>query len=571
MKLLKTLFAFLLLISFSFSAQAQNEDPLQQKKDSLLHIIATTTDSVKMDAYWELTSFLFDYEMRADTAVKYYEKFEAEAIKQKDIKMQAKIKANMMLALYNRRKYTDVIDRAPVVLNFLHEQESWMSYCIVYNNVVMAYFLSGQREKAIEEANLFHEQAKAIGNPYASISSMRALGRLYFNLHYYKEAAEYFEAAINEAEKDNDNNAIRNLKLSIYTTLSDIYVYLEEYEKTDVLFKQWEKDILEKEKRSPRNLTDWINFYSYNLNLWNRRMDAEKSEYYCNLLEGLGVKTQAITLNILNGRWHIAYIKKNYAQAVSYANEILKIAEEGNDLNKIYSALTLKTNALCRANMPEDCLRTFGRMTQVKDSIRSLEISAQLDELRTQHEVDRHIAEKEILRHRWFIAITACILLLIALLIYILYSRRLKQKNRMLYNQVQELNRKEKAVESCLFARPEESLSKEMQLFKKISEYMRTEKPFINPELNRKTLADALGTNEKYLADAIKAGTGEILSEYFANVRLQYALELLDGNSEMTLESIALDSGHGSYSQFFRSFSKKYGISPSEYRKIAQG
>ncbi|MDR1896648.1 MAG: helix-turn-helix domain-containing protein, partial [Prevotellaceae bacterium] len=116
---------------------------------------------------------------------------------------------------------------------------------------------------------------------------------------------------------------------------------------------------------------------------------------------------------------------------------------------------------------------------------------------------------------------------------------------------------------------PEETLSRSMQLFRKLSELMQNEKPFTDPELNRKKLADRLNTNEAYLADAIREVTGKTFSAYISELRLQYTLELLNEHHDMTFDAIAIDSGHGSYSSFFRLFTKKYGITPSEYRKLA--
>ena len=184
-------------------------------------------------------------------------------------------------------------------------------------------------------------------------------------------------------------------------------------------------------------------------------------------------------------------------------------------------------------------------------------IRFEIDELRTIYEVDKITAEKEQKHQQVIWAIAVCMLLLVALFIYFLYSRRLKQRNLALYQQVQELSRKEKAVESCFLSKPEETLSKEMQLFRQLSKLMKTEKLFINTEINRKTVANHLGTNENYLASAIRAVRGETFSDYVSNLRLQHALELLNDQPDMTFEAIGIDSGHGSYSQFFRAFNKK--------------
>jgi AraC-like DNA-binding protein len=178
-------------------------------------------------------------------------------------------------------------------------------------------------------------------------------------------------------------------------------------------------------------------------------------------------------------------------------------------------------------------------------------------------------AAKEKTRNYLLFALAGCLILAIALGIWIYLHRQIAKKNRSLYLQIQELVQKEKAVEQQLLTTPEEALSRTMQIFRNLSELMQKEKPFTDPDLNRKKLSDRLGTNEVYLADAIREATGETLSTYISGMRLQYTLELLNEYPDMTYDAIAIDSGHGSYSSFFRSFTKKYGITPSEYRKLA--
>ena len=191
------------------------------------------------------------------------------------------------------------------------------------------------------------------------------------------------------------------------------------------------------------------------------------------------------------------------------------------------------------------------------------------DALRTQYEVDKHIAEKEKTRNYLFFAIAGCFLLTLALGIWIYLHHQIVQKNHFLYRQVQDLMQKEKEAEQQLFNVLEEELSRSMQLFRQLSERMQKDKLFIEPDLNRKKLANQLHTNEHYLADAIREATGETFSTYLANLRLQYALELLEENSGLPIDALAIDSGHGSYASFLRLFTKKYGITPSEYRKLA--
>jgi AraC-like DNA-binding protein len=154
--------------------------------------------------------------------------------------------------------------------------------------------------------------------------------------------------------------------------------------------------------------------------------------------------------------------------------------------------------------------------------------------------------------------------------IWIHYTRLVGRKNRSLYLRIQELTHIEKEAEEQLLKAPEEKLSRKMQVFRSLSQYMQEKTPFTDPTLNRKMLATYINSNEAYLAEAIREATGETVSSYISGLRLQYALKLLEEHPDITIDAIAIDSGYGSYSPFFRSFAKKYGITPSEYRKMSR-
>ena len=54
-------------------------------------------------------------------------------------------------------------------------------------------------------------------------------------------------------------------------------------------------------------------------------------------------------------------------------------------------------------------------------------------------------------------------------------------------------------------------------------------------------------------------------------LRLEEARRMLDGVSKFTLEKIATDCGFNTYRHSPRLFNKQYLISPSAYRKKAEG
>lgn len=80
------------------------------------------------------------------------------------------------------------------------------------------------------------------------------------------------------------------------------------------------------------------------------------------------------------------------------------------------------------------------------------------------------------------------------------------------------------------------------------------------------TVAEELHTNHSYLSTLFKKEMGMGFSEYLNEIRLKRSQDLL-GSTGLSLVEIALHSGFESQSYFTKNFKKKYGLTPSQYRK----
>lgn len=85
-------------------------------------------------------------------------------------------------------------------------------------------------------------------------------------------------------------------------------------------------------------------------------------------------------------------------------------------------------------------------------------------------------------------------------------------------------------------------------------------------ELNLSELAETYQKSEKYLGRLFKKEIGMSFSEYKQMKRLELA-EMLVVKGEDKIIDIALECGFNNISYFNRSFQKKYGLSPTAYRK----
>ena len=150
------------------------------------------------------------------------------------------------------------------------------------------------------------------------------------------------------------------------------------------------------------------------------------------------------------------------------------------------------------------------------------------------------------------------------------YNKVLFEKNRRLVVEKEQREREEQQAVELLKSEPEGQLTPNQQLFRRICDLMDSpERIYTDTDLDRLRLAQLLGTNEHYITDAISAcANGKSVSGFLNDYRLRYASHLLT-TTDNSATLIAELSGF-SRSSFFRIFSDAYGMSPSDYRKVAK-
>lgn len=80
-------------------------------------------------------------------------------------------------------------------------------------------------------------------------------------------------------------------------------------------------------------------------------------------------------------------------------------------------------------------------------------------------------------------------------------------------------------------------------------------------------LSNECGYNYSYISRYFKSVVGISYNEYVNNYRLNHSCYLIKNNSGSILKC-ALDSGFDSLRTFNRSFKERYGITPTEYKKL---
>ena len=181
-------------------------------------------------------------------------------------------------------------------------------------------------------------------------------------------------------------------------------------------------------------------------------------------------------------------------------------------------------------------------------------------------------ARSETRIHRVLLAAAILVILLIGYLFWRTrkYNQELLEKNRRLLADIEQREQEEQQAIVQLKAEPQENLTANQQLFCRICDLMEnSDNIYTDVDLDRNRLAQLLGTNEHYVTDAISTCTnGKSVNAFLNEYRLRYAARLL-ATTDDSITFIAELSGF-SRSSFYRIFSDAYGMSPSDYRKVAR-
>lgn len=151
------------------------------------------------------------------------------------------------------------------------------------------------------------------------------------------------------------------------------------------------------------------------------------------------------------------------------------------------------------------------------------------------------------------------------------FEQQVCEKNIERMHRIRQQDVMDEQVEKLEFVLPEELLTSEELLYCRIQQLMEDKKILALSRLRRDDIAEILGTNGTYVADAIRICTsGLSVSEYINRKRVQYARFLFESHSERTIDEIGDLCGFASRSRFHTAFKEYYNMTPGEFRKAIE-
>ena len=276
---------------------------------------------------------------------------------------------------------------------------------------------------------------------------------------------------------------------------------------------------------------------------------------------------------LVEGRYLAMTGRYNEAVRFYRRSDSLYRAIGGRITNAYVNArMTLQYDALQKAGRITEALALGDLMRELTDSIRVQERLADIQQQQVIRQKEEEISNRRQSLRLYRIVLIAAILICLLVACFLwrsyLYNKELAEKNRKLFEEIEQRRQEQQQEIAQLNAAPDERLTMEQQLYRRLCSLMDEKKLYTDESLNRELLAQQLGTNEKYVEQAIRqCSKGETVGDFITRYRLEHVARLL----KTTDESVAIIgemSGIPSRSTLARLFRNAYGMTPTEYRKI---
>ncbi|WP_295939033.1 helix-turn-helix domain-containing protein [uncultured Alistipes sp.] len=574
------LFALVLTAAIPAAILAQGKKP-HPKIDSLEQVVPTIGGAEKLKALEELVNTA-SFHADAPTTQQYIDRLREEAVKQGDKFFISAANFHQAVDIYYYQFSTDsiYIFGAPAA-EYAWENKFYDHYFSIQLNTAARYGYGKQHEKALAMYNDLYERAVALGEQKHLGGVLFMMGTMYKQTGEFTRMLETLLEGLEVMRATGDKKRIP----TFYVELAFAYNAVKEYDKAveyadsvRIFYDRTGYDDASNMRLFEAGVSAanaFLNKKDTN-NALRRIRSAEK------LLNPGWPENNAQRINILYVNYY--RLTEEYNKALEYSSKLIDYYERNKLEKALVETYGSRGHLLYQAGRFRESADAFREFEKRHSALSDKQHAQKLSELRTLYEVDKleMQAEQDRLQIRlsrnYIAGLSLILALMIAIVvIVILNTRRLRQKNRSLFDRVADYDRQAKELrrlKSLLHesspGKAADSESNDNDLYARMLAQLEDPTVYADPRLTRKSLAALLSTNETYLRETISRHTGLTFTEYITGLRLTRARHmLLDNGSKYSPQEIADACGFGSISTFYRLFRSYYGMSPESFRSSA--
>ncbi len=444
-------------------------------------------------------------------------------------------------------------------------------------------------ERSMKYILLALEKSRSEKDLYNESVCLGILSKVYYFNDQMDKAYETIAKAISILEENRNNPSVFSMdKLAIYRSVqADYYGYANEHEKSIESVKKG-LEVLEKEEGSTM---DEVNYHYWIASLYamlasQYQMIGQDALAKQNADKAIAMIKDYKILRI-DVYYKVLYYLTNatrYDEAIQLTNFLKANQTEPDTINIFNQAYT---EFLAQSYQGKgDYRNAYNYLSQNSQITNALNTRARAEAsmaLATVYETSKKDAqilagEFKLKSKNRLIAFLVIGILLLGAISFLIWrnSKVIKGKNRGLYAQLKEQDQlyaelkklKQKVVSEPLL---EVSDKESKSLFERVEDYLYQTQRYTEPSLSRETLALEMGTNYKYLCDAIQEACGLTFNDYLNAFRLDHARNLLyDLKTNPVIEDVLLSSGFTNKSTFYRLFRQKFGLTPTELKALVK-
>ena len=498
----------------------------------------------------------------------------AESLRQKDKEAEAQARVTQLYCYYNYEMTDSISYYLPEVLSAMKKNGTWDYYYNAWNVLIESYLYEDKVQTALFEAQKMYADARKRKSNYGLGTSTYGMACIYQTMGRFREAEKTIEESIAALSKADEISQL----LSAYNVLGETLDGLRKYEKLRTKCAEW-KAVIDKYKNEAlrKGYTPSLNGRYLYCTLATAVAELETGHYdrakeLLQLADKYAEERKAVArfkLLQVKARYYAA--TKQYDRAIACNNENMGIMTAAGDSVSLLTVQMQQADLYTEAGRYKEAAELYSLVIPHKDKLRNTELAKQLDELRTIFEVDKLTLRNEVITTRLYLSLIIVALLLATVVLYIIYTRRLRRKNRALYDSILLYRKAESDMETAARLVPEEELDHEGKIYRQLCELMQKEKVYKDTELNRDILSKRIGTNAVYITNAVrKYADGATINEFINGYRLRHAASLLTNNPDLNINEVEYRSGFNSRATFNRCFRAFFGMSPSEYKAVSK-
>ncbi len=471
--------------------------------------------------------------------------------------------------------------------------EDFWEYIHAGTNLVIMLTTNRDYDKAMHTALRLIDKLKDVNSPNRAGEMQTlylSLGDTQMMLERNKEAAQSYDEAYKWVLQTPNNPTNRPLAASIETLeniaithinhhLDEAGVWVNRMDSLVTIYEQQPK-VIEKEVKTLRALVWLHRAQVYQMN----GKTAEAARHYANYMKTDFGQTLE---GRINGCGYLVEARR-YAEAADNYTELDRFIKDWGyeyNLETIGQNLLPKFRSNYFAGRKDSALHVAMQIAEVYDTALVRQKRSESAELATIYDTqgkERQIAEQRA-QNCLFTAISMAlgivVLLVMAFALYVLLQWRITQRrNRIMARQITEAVAYKEKYKELKTAEPDAtgpdiSISDvttitDEQLFLFLRDMIENEKLYLQADFGRQSLIDRTGLSKERIGAAFSQGGNSIsLPAYVRELRLDYAVRLMNSEPELNVEQVSQASGFTSADTFTRNFRTKYGMTPTTYKQ----